>query len=610
LKIATTRTVEAADHADVDALIDRLDTVPGAFLGCDVSIDGMFRREGWAMTDPPLQFVIIGSELLIRPRNGLGAALARHVPAQGSVLERLRGFLAHFPADPALGLYGAWAFDYCRLAGMGDPPAEGTRIAHLYFADQVLRWRENGTVERIRFAFDLVPLPFTVQPDEPGYPKPPPGDDFVPGQHAKLVARAVDKMKRGELISLVMSQSFRRPWSGDAGAAFRQLRRTNPNPAMFMVNFGGRERLFGSSPDIQARTENGWLETMPVCGTFRRGANPLEDAEQARGLMNSTTDESSLAVCSDSDRNDKAKVCEPGSIELLGRRRLMFLSTIVHTVDHLRGKLRAGVDGFDVLLAQTAPSTLVGTPKAAAVAAVTELEASPRHWYAGAVARIGTDGSCEANTILRFAWLRGDVAEVRTGGSLLPTSDPEYEEAESRLKTEALFRVLGFAPAATAPPPPPAPVAVRLADHGDPFPFALRDALGMAGATLGNEGITVMAGALREMPGPAVLLNEAALEAWDAPLLPVPENARALQARGEGAFAALGNFQAGIYARRRTDTLPAGWTALARAADGRVLAAHHAERRLVGLAFRPDSVLSGGHGAGVRALRFALDLLR
>lgn len=610
MKIATTRTVEAASIADVDALIDRLDTVPGTFLGCDVSIDGMFRREGWAMVDPPLQFTIMGTDLLVTPRNGVGAALARHVPAQGDALTRLRGFLALFPADPALGLYGAWSFDYCRLAGMGTPPTPGMRIAHLYFADEVLRWRDNGSVERIRFAFDVAPLPFTSAGDAPTYPAPPAGDDFVPGQHAGLVARAVDKMKRGELISLVMSQSFRRPWSGDAGAAFRQLRQTNPNPAMFMVNFGGGERLFGSSPDIQARTAEGWLETLPVCGTFRRGANPLEDAEQARGLLNSTTDESSLAVCSDSDRNDKAKVCEPGSIELLGRRRLMFLSTIVHTVDHQRGRLRAGVDGFDVLLAQTAPSTLVGTPKAAAVAAVTELEASPRHWYAGAVARIGTDGSCEANTILRFAWLRGDHAEVRTGGSLLPTSDPDYEEAETRLKTEALFRVLGFTPAAKAPPPRPTPVDVQVADHGDPFPHSLHDVLAAAGAVAGERGITVMAGALRTPSGPTLLLNEAALEAWNAPALPIPENARRLPARGEGAFAALGDFHAGIYARRRVDALPDGWTVLARAADGRVLAAHHREHRMVGLAFRPDSVLSAGQGAGVRALRLALDLLQ
>lgn len=610
-RIAVRREETPATAADLDALIGRLDREPGVWMGCDVVSEGLYRKEAWAVVDPPLAFALTGDRMEVRPRDALGAALAALVPADGDPVSRLRRFLARLPADEALGLYGAWTFDHARMAGFGAPPAPDTRLFHLFLPDEVLRLEADGTVRRIRFAFDLPTAPFEPRPEPEAPPPAVKGDDFEPGGHAGLVARAVEKMRRGELISCVMSQSFRRPWTGDTAQAFRRLRANNPNPFMFFVNFGGGERLFGSSPDIQCRTTaDRWVETAPVCGTFRRGADPIADHDQVRALVNATTDESSLGVCSDSDRNDKARVCLPGTVELVSRRRLLFLSTIVHTVDHLRGRLRPDADGFDILFAHTAPSTVVGTPKAAAVDAVAALEPSPRVWYAGAVARIATDGSCEAGTVLRYAWVRGGWAEVRTGGSLLATSDPEREEAESRLKTEALFRVLGFDPPAPPAEAPPSPIPVRLALDGDPFPDAVADALAAVGAAPGGEGVEVRTSGAPG-PGPALLLGEAAADALGAVPMALPQNAARLpaEAAADGLLAPLGRFHAGVYATRRADSVPDGWRVLARAEDGRVLAAAHGGARRIAFLFRPDSVLSAAGRAGLRALRLALEEL-
>ena len=200
--------------------------------------------------------------------------------------------------------------------------------------------------------------------------------------------------------------------------------------------------MFGASPDVQVRADDQWVETAPVCGTFRRGADPVDDHEQAKALTNSLVDEASLALCADSDRNDKARVCEPGSVQLLLRRRVHLFSTIIHTIDHTRGRRRADVDSFDIVLAHATPATVTGMPKPDARSAIEALEAGWRGWYAGAAVRFGGDGSCEALTMLRFARLVGDWAEVRTGGSLLADSDPPREEEETRLKAESMFRVL------------------------------------------------------------------------------------------------------------------------------------------------------------------------
>nr|WP_259372762.1 chorismate-binding protein [Schlegelella koreensis] len=451
--------------------------------------------------------------------------------------------------------------------------------------------------------------------------------DQPPGTHARSVAAGVERMRRGELGSLVLSQTFRRRVEVDAADAFARLRRDNPYPAMFFVHVGGGERVFGASPDVQVRADAEWVETAPVCGTFRRGADPVDDYEQAKGLVTSEVDEASLAVCADSDRNDKAKVCEPGSVEIVTRRRIHFFSTIIHAIDHVRGRRRAGAGPFEIVLTHATPATVTGMPKAAARAAIAAIEPEWRGWYAGAAVRIGADGSCEALTMLRFARLVDGIAEVRCGGSLLADSDPVREEEETRLKAETLFRVLGGG--SPRPPAAPAPIGaawrVDVVDAGDPLAALLHEALVQAGCTITpGAPVRVLGDAplerLRGAPAPAgatptLAVNNAGL-AWlerdGATLhkLEVPQFGRALEveAIGDGAFAALGRFQLGVYASHviAADALPAGWQLAARGADGRVVVAVHPGRRAVVLLARPDSVLSTRRGGGRAVLHAAL----
>src|SRR5690606_26465595 len=220
-----------------------------------------------------------------------------------------------FETPPAeLGLYGALAFDYYRLSRAGDLPDDDRRRVALILPRRVLLSGDAGA-RWVEFDFPALSPIDGTQAEAPPARLERHEDDHPPGGHAKAVARGVELMQRGALCSLVLSQTFRRQTTVDAADAFARLRRDNPYPAMFFVNAGGGERVFGASPDIQVRADAQWVETAPVCGTFRRGADAVDDYAQAKGLLTSAVDEASLAVCADSDRNDKALVCVPGSVE-------------------------------------------------------------------------------------------------------------------------------------------------------------------------------------------------------------------------------------------------------------------------------------------------------
>lgn len=648
--IAVERFERAATEADEQAAIEAIDRDGGVWLGCDVVVPPLYRREAKAALDPLLSVYLDGRRLRIVPHGDLGRALAARLapladfethrgrleigfdgtPAEPHpAIALLRRLLAAFDLRcPEFGFYGTLAFDYYRLTHGDAIPDDGRRRLVLVLPARVLLSGEGGA-RWVEFRFPgLVP-----QPGEPAAIAAARierlEDDLPPGGHAEAVARGVALMRRGELCSLVLSQTFRRKVQVDAAAAFARLRRDNPYPAMFFAQMGGGERVFGASPDVQVRADAQWVETAPVCGTFRRGTDPVDDHEQAKALLNSLVDEASLALCADSDRNDKVRVCEPGSVQLLQRRRVHLFSTIVHTIDHTRGRRRAEVDGFDIVLAHATPATVTGMPKPDARAAIEALEAGWRGWYAGAAVRFGSDGSCEALTMLRFARLVGDWAEVRTGGSLLADSDPPREEEETRLKAESMFRVLaGQSPRAPlAAPPPATPRRVRFVDGGDALAALARESLVRAGCSFADDAaITVLGDA--PLPrwheqaiataGPTLALNHAALallERDGAPLeaLELPQFGRALAGTAVpgGLLDALGAFNAGIHTTHRLPAaaLPAGWTLAASGADGRVLAAVQPVRRIVALAFRPDALRSLQHDAGRKALLAALQWL-
>ena len=420
----------------------------------------------------------------------------------------LRAFLHAWGGIEEAKVVGALGFAAHRLA-TGAPvgadaavAAGATSLGVLFFALSYLRRDAAGRWERVVLELEASePAPI----DSPALAASPADaeaarddehadaatDDFAPGGYAAIVERAVQRLAKTPLVSLTLSQSFRRSIdSTSVAAAFERLRAVNPAPATFFFNTGAGERVFGASPDLQLRVSAGQVEAFPVCGTVARGHGAVGEADSFRRLIDEDVDAASLAVCSDALRCDLAPLCEPGSLRLVDRRRPMALATVVHTVDRLSGRLREGVDAWDAIVATAAPVMATGTPRALALQAIGELEAGPRGWYGGLLVQVAADGGALVGTLLRAGVVRNGVAEVRTGGDLLADSEPAREEHESRVKAVSLWRALGLAVAgdlqaelanpgrgATANAIGTDRDTVALCDAGDPFAAAMRDAL-------------------------------------------------------------------------------------------------------------------------------------
>jgi len=158
-------------------------------------------------------------------------------------------------------------------------------------------------------------------------------------------------------------------------------------------------------------------------------------------------------MCTDVDRNDKSRVCVPGSVNVVGRRLIESYAGVFHTVDHVEGTLEPGFDSLDAFLTHMWAVTMIGAPKKAAAQAIEDLEKDARGWYGGAVGLLSLNGDMNTGIHIRTVHLKDGIAAYPVGATLLYDSLPEMEEQETRMKATAFFRAIGEEPDASGSKP-------------------------------------------------------------------------------------------------------------------------------------------------------------
>ena len=324
------------------------------------------------------------------------------------------------------------------------------------------RKRETGAEYRYEFASAASPPGASRARRDPRCPPPPPRSPPTPT--GAPTPRWWPRPRRSS--SAATCSRCARPGHARAlhrpGGLLPGPAEVNPAPYEFLFNLGEGEYLVGASPEMFVRVTGDRVETCPISGTIGRGGDPLEDAEPS-ARSSQLKDESELTMCTDVDRNDKSRVCVPGSVKVIGRRQIEMYSRLIHTVDHIEGRLRPGFDALDAFLTHMWAVTVTGAPKTWAMQFIEDHEDTPRRWYGGAVGFVGFDGSMNTGLTLRTAQIRDGVAAVRAGATLLYDSDPDAEERETDLKARAL---LGALAAAGAPAGAAAPSRAGAAGRG------------------------------------------------------------------------------------------------------------------------------------------------
>jgi anthranilate synthase component 1 len=270
-------------------------------------------------------------------------------------------------------------------------------------------------------------------------PQPEASSNFTHAGFLAAVERARDYIAAGDAFQVVPSQRFSAPFVLPPFALYRALRRINPAPFLFFLDFGGFS-VVGSSPEILVRLRNGVVTVRPLAGTRGRGATAAEDAALEADLLADPKERAEHLMLIDLARHDVGRVAEAGSVRVTESFAIERFSHVMHISSTVEGRLRPGLDAMDALAAGFPAGTLSGAPKIRAMEIIEELEPERRGLYAGCIGYFAPDGTMDTCIALRTALVKDGTMHVQAGCGVVADSVPETEYQETRQKARALFR--------------------------------------------------------------------------------------------------------------------------------------------------------------------------
>ncbi len=257
-------------------------------------------------------------------------------------------------------------------------------------------------------------------------------------EYARMVEDAKEYIRAGDIFQVVLSQRFEAEFTLPPTALYRALRRTNPSPYMYMLDFGDFA-VAGSSPEILVKVEDGKVNIRPIAGTRKRGATPTRDKELADELLSDPKELAEHLMLLDLGRNDVGRVAKIGSVKVTDKFFLEYYSHVMHIVSNVVGDLDPKNDFVDALAAGFPAGTVSGAPKVRAMEIIDELEKSRRGIYGGCVGYFGADGTMDTCIVLRTAIVSKGKIYVQSGAGIVADSKAELEQLECENKARALF---------------------------------------------------------------------------------------------------------------------------------------------------------------------------
>jgi anthranilate synthase component I len=269
--------------------------------------------------------------------------------------------------------------------------------------------------------------------------QPPPRSNTTPAEYCGMVVQAKEYIAAGDIFQVVLAQRFEAPFMLSPFALYRALRRVNPAPFLFYLDYAAFA-VVGSSPEILVRRRDNTVTIRPIAGTRPRGATPHEDKELEAELLADPKERAEHLMLLDLGRNDVGRVAAIGTVKVTEQFFIERYSQVMHIVSNVEGRLDRRYDALDALVAGFPAGTVSGAPKVRAMEIIDELEKEKRGLYAGCVGYFSAGGDMDSCIVLRTALVKDGQMYVQAGAGIVADSEPASEQQECINKARALFR--------------------------------------------------------------------------------------------------------------------------------------------------------------------------
>ena len=443
---------------------------PFSFLFESVEGGALSGRYSIITLDPDLVWRCFGDRAELA--TGEGIATQAYASEDKPTLESLRAFVSANRMDipeglPPMvsGVFGVFGYDMIRLLeplGQANPDplnlpdAVVVRPSVVCVFDSVAHeillaspvWPSQASAQdaysaacaRLDAIEEDLRVPLNAQPAPRDHAQQPLSSPTSPLDFGNMVDTAKEYIRAGDIFQVVLSHRFEAPYPIEPFAFYRSLRRHNPSPYLFYLNFGDFQ-LAGSSPEILVRIRDGKLTIRPIAGTRPRGKTVEQDRALEKELLADPKELSEHLMLLDLGRNDVGRVAKPASVRVTEKFIIERYSHVMHIVSNVEGDAPETLDPVDALLAALPAGTLSGAPKVRAMEIIDELEQVKRGvGYGGGAGYISSNGSVDVCIVLRTALFKDRNIYVQAGAGVVADSIPQMEYEETCHKAGALIR--------------------------------------------------------------------------------------------------------------------------------------------------------------------------
>ena len=253
---------------------------------------------------------------------------------------------------------------------------------------------------------------------------------------------AIEKIKRyiydGDVYQINFSQRFECDYNAHPIELFHWQNHYNPSPYSAYID-GGDFAVVSASPEMFITIADGIISTKPIKGTRPRVNETTRNTKNFNELIRSEKERAELNMIIDLERNDIAKICEPGTRKVVQSRTIESYPTVFHAVATVAGQFRKEISFCDCLKAMFPGGSITGAPKIRSMEIIDETEPTARGVYTGSIGFIGLDGNVCLNIAIRTIIITAQKAFSQTGGGIVADSDPQAEWDETITKARALL---------------------------------------------------------------------------------------------------------------------------------------------------------------------------
>ena len=461
-------------------LISDLETPVAAYLKLAQEQENSFLLESVEDGDVKGRYSIIGlkPDLIFRVRDGISDVCrdaqinTRFVPIDEAPLDALRTILTESRIDMpevlpsmAAGIFGYLSYDMVKqmerlpdgnprhidvpdclfirptIIAVFDTITDNLKLvtpvrpsAHMSAVDAYFEARARLSDARMALTANITAEAATITPDDTSI-----RSNMAPDEYFTMVNKARDYIVAGDIFQVVLSQRFEADYTLPPFDLYRALRRVNPSPYLFFLNFNNFS-VIGSSPEVLVGVNAGRVTIRPIAGTRKRGKTDAEDAAIAAELLTDEKERAEHLMLLDLGRNDVGRVSKIGTVFVNEAFEIQKTSHLIHIVSDVSGQLRDDLDVIDALKAGFPAGTVSGAPKIRAMEIIDELEKDKRGIYAGCVGYFSAGGEMDTCIALRTGIVKDKKLYVQAGGGVVYDSTPEGEFEETVNKAKALFR--------------------------------------------------------------------------------------------------------------------------------------------------------------------------